>query len=75
MRSKPQRLYCVAGRSVFLDGGLHFVRLDAMTGKKLAEEIYDDKDPETGRSLQERHKTLQILDRLARLQVRLCGYS
>ncbi len=51
---------CVAGRSVFLDGGLHFVRLDALTGKKIAEEIYDDKDPETGRSLQERHKTLQM---------------
>ena len=50
----------VAGRSVFLDGGLRFLRLDAATGKKIAEVVYDDKDPETGRDLQERHKTLQM---------------
>jgi outer membrane protein assembly factor BamB len=51
---------CVAGRSVFLDGGLRFIRLDAATGKKLVETVYDKKDPETGRDLQERHKTLQM---------------
>ena len=50
----------VAGRSVFLDGGLRFFRLDAATGRKLVEEVYDDKDPETGRDLQERVKTLQM---------------
>ena len=50
----------VSGRSVFLDGGLRFFRLDAATGKKLAEQNYDDKDPETGRDLQERVKTLQM---------------
>ena len=33
----------VAGRSVFLDGGLRFFRLDAATGKKIAEQNYDDK--------------------------------
>jgi len=51
---------CVAGRSMYLDGGLRFIRLDAATGKKLAEVVYDDKDPETGRDLQERHQTLQM---------------
>ena len=51
---------CVAGRSVFLDGGLRFVRLDAATGKKLVEVVYDRKDPETGGDLQMRHKTLQM---------------
>ncbi|MEO6784753.1 MAG: PQQ-binding-like beta-propeller repeat protein, partial [Chthoniobacteraceae bacterium] len=51
---------CVAGRSVFLDGGLRFLRLDAATGKKIAEVVYDDKDPETGGDFQERHKTLQM---------------
>jgi outer membrane protein assembly factor BamB len=51
---------CVAGRSVFLDSGLRFLRLDAATGKKLAEVVYDDKDPETGKDFQERHKTLQM---------------
>ncbi len=50
----------VSGRSVFLDGGLRFVRLDAATGKKLAEVVYNDKDPETGKDFQERHKTLQM---------------
>jgi outer membrane protein assembly factor BamB len=51
---------CVAGRSVFLDGGLRFLRLDALTGQKLAEQIYNDKDPETGGDFQDRHKTLQM---------------
>ncbi len=51
---------CVAGRSVFLDGGLRFVRLDVATGKKVAEKLYDDKDPETGLDLQTRVKTLQM---------------
>jgi len=50
----------VAGRSCFLDGGLRFVRLDAATGKKLVEQVYDDKDPETGGDLNDRHKTLQM---------------
>ena len=51
----------VAGRSCFLDGGLRFIRLDIATGKKLVEEVYDDKDPDDpSRSLQERHKTLQM---------------
>lgn len=50
----------VAGRSVFLDGGLHFIRLDAVTGKKIADVVYDDKNPDTGRDLQEQLQTLQM---------------
>jgi outer membrane protein assembly factor BamB len=51
----------VAGRSCFLDGGLRFLRLDAATGKKLVEQVYDDRDPDApDHSLQERHKTLQM---------------
>jgi len=45
-------LYCVAGRSMFLDGGLRLLRLDPKTGRKLSETILDDKDPETGKNLQ-----------------------
>jgi len=45
-------LYCVAGRSMFVDGGLRMLRLDAKTGRKLSETILDDKDPETGENLQ-----------------------
>jgi outer membrane protein assembly factor BamB len=53
-------VYCVAGRSMFLDGGLRFYRLDALTGAKQVEVVYDDRDPETGADLQNRHKTLQM---------------
>jgi len=45
-------LYALAGRNVFFDGGVRMVRLDAKTGKMLAEHIMDDKDPDTGKNLQ-----------------------
>jgi hypothetical protein len=45
-------LYCVAGRSMFLDGGLRLLRLDPKTGRKLSETILDDKDPGTKQNLQ-----------------------
>ena len=41
-------LYCTAGRNMFLDGGIHFLRLDPVSGKLLGEVVMDDKDPETG---------------------------
>ncbi len=45
-------LYCVAGRSMFLDGGMRLLRLDPKTGQKLSETILDDKDPDTKENLQ-----------------------
>jgi len=45
-------VYCVAGRSAFLDGGLRLVRLDPQTGRMLSETVIDDRDPETGKNLQ-----------------------
>ncbi|MFC1603844.1 PQQ-binding-like beta-propeller repeat protein [Planctomycetota bacterium] len=45
-------LYCVAGRSMFVDGGLRMLRLDPATGSKLSETILDDKDPVTQENLQ-----------------------
>ncbi len=45
-------LYCVAGRSAFLDGGLRLLRLDPSSGRKLSETVLDDRDPETGKNLQ-----------------------
>ena len=45
--------YCVAGRSMFLDGGLRLLRLDPITGRKLSETILDDRNPETGANLQD----------------------
>ncbi len=44
---------CVAGRSMFLDGGLRLLKLDAKTGRKLSERILDHRDPQTGGHLQD----------------------
>jgi outer membrane protein assembly factor BamB len=51
---------CVAGFSCFLDGGLWFYRLDARTGEMKHRENYNDRDPETGGDLNDRHKSLQM---------------
>jgi len=42
-----RRVYCVAGRSAFLDGGMRMVCLDIGSGKLLHEEILDETDPTT----------------------------
>jgi hypothetical protein len=46
------RVYCVAGRSMFLDGGVRLLVLDAKTGEKIAENTMNDVDPTSGKSLQ-----------------------
>ena len=46
------RLYCVAGRSMFLDGGLRMVILDPKTGRLIAENVMDNKVPGTKKDLQ-----------------------
>lgn len=53
-------VYGVAGRSIFLDGGLRLVRLDLATGRKLSETIMDDTNPETGNNMQEKTQILQM---------------
>jgi len=53
-------VYCVAGRSMFLDGGLRLLKLDAVTGNKLYEVVLDDRDPETGQNLQIHVKGLNM---------------
>ncbi len=45
-------VYAVAGRAMWLDGGLHLLRLDAETGRKLSETVLDDKYPGTDDNLQ-----------------------
>jgi hypothetical protein len=50
----------VAGRSMFLDGGLRLCRLDAVTGQLLGEQVLDDQDPLTGDDLQRRVKGLNM---------------
>ena len=54
------RLYTVAGRSMFNDGGIRFLILDALTGRKIKEHIMDDKVPGTDEPLQMRHEILNM---------------
>lgn len=53
-------LWCVAGRSMFVDGGLRLLRLEPKTGRLIAETIMDDRDPESGQNLQVLIKTLNM---------------
>jgi outer membrane protein assembly factor BamB len=46
-------LWCVAGRSMFLDGGLHLWRLEPKTGRVLSKTVMDGHDPDEGESLQD----------------------
>jgi len=57
---REDTVYCVAGRSMFLDGGLRLLRLDPRTGRKLFETILDDKDPVSGENLQEHIRGLNM---------------
>jgi outer membrane protein assembly factor BamB len=56
---QDEKLYCVAGRSMFLDGGIRFLILDPVTGKKIDEKIMDEKDPYTGENM---HKYVNNLN-------------
>ncbi|MFO7965239.1 MAG: PQQ-binding-like beta-propeller repeat protein [Desulfobacterales bacterium] len=49
---QDERLYCVAGRSMFLDGGMRLIQLNPETGVKIAETILDETDPQSGKNLQ-----------------------
>lgn len=44
-------LYCTAGRNMFLDGGIHFLRLDPVTGELLGEVVWDNMDPKSGKEM------------------------
>jgi len=45
-------VYALAGRNMFLDGGMRLVLLDPVTGKKISETVLDENDPGTGKNLQ-----------------------
>jgi outer membrane protein assembly factor BamB len=45
-------LYCVAGRSLFLDGGLRMIRLNPTSGQLIDERVMDDRVPGTDQNLQ-----------------------
>jgi len=58
-------VYCVAGRSMFLDAGMRLLRLDPKTGRKISETILDERDPKTGENLQVHVKGLNMPAALA----------
>lgn len=44
-------VYCTAGRSIYLDGGIRFLRLDANSGELIGETIWDEMDPDSGENM------------------------
>jgi hypothetical protein len=46
-------VHCTAGRSMFLEGGIRYLRFDLRTGNLIAEHVMDDKHPQTGKPLDE----------------------
>jgi outer membrane protein assembly factor BamB len=46
-------LYCVAGRSMFIDNGMRLWRLDPQTGRVLSQTVLDGYDPNTDQSPQD----------------------
>jgi len=55
------RVYAIAGRSIFLDGGLRSLVLDAESGVKIAETVMNEIDPATGKNVQFGREWLPIL--------------
>jgi len=53
-------LYCVAGRFVFLDGGMRLLRINPETGERISETVLDSRDPRTGHNLQRRIRGKQM---------------
>ncbi|MHC4509986.1 MAG: outer membrane protein assembly factor BamB family protein, partial [Planctomycetota bacterium] len=58
--AQKAELWCVAGRSMFLDGGLRLLRLDPVTGARIDEKVLDDRVPETDDNLQTVMKGLNM---------------
>lgn len=50
---KDDVLYCVSGRSMFLDGGLRLWRIDPLAARLLSETVLDDKEAATGKDIQD----------------------
>jgi outer membrane protein assembly factor BamB len=50
----------MAGRSMYIDGGLRLIKLEAATGKLIGEKIMDDRDPNTGEDMQKHIRGLNM---------------
>ena len=54
------KVHCIAGRSVFLDGGLRMIKLSPVSGKLIAEKVLDEKTPDGEANLQVHVKGLNM---------------
>ncbi len=61
------QVYTIAGRSMFVDGGLRFLILDAKTGKRITEHVMDDSMPGSDEQLQMNHEALNMPQALSDL--------
>lgn len=53
-------VYCTAGRSSYLDGGMVLWRLDSRTGRPLGYRRFEDRDPETGAEPEDRIEDVEL---------------
>lgn len=56
---RGETVYCTAGRSSFLDGGMHLYRLELLTGTLIGETRFDDRDPT---SAMQREETVEDVE-------------
>jgi outer membrane protein assembly factor BamB len=57
---RDDQIWCIAGRSLFLDGGLRLLRIDPINGTLIDEKVIDDRDPDSENNLQVRLKGLNM---------------
>ncbi len=50
----------VAGRSIFVDGGMRLYRIDARSGEMISQTVLDNRNPRTGGNIQELIKWLNM---------------
>lgn len=53
-------VYCIAGRSMFIDDGMRFLALDLHIGRKITEQVLNDTDPTTKGMLQDKIDNLSM---------------
>ncbi|MBN2318146.1 MAG: PQQ-binding-like beta-propeller repeat protein [Acidobacteria bacterium] len=56
---QDDKVYCTAGRTMFLDGGMRLLQLNPVTGEKISEFVMNELNPETGENL---HSLVESLD-------------
>ncbi len=56
---QDDKIYCTAGRTMFLDGGMRLLQLNPRTGEKISEIVMNEIDPQTGENL---HSLVESLD-------------